>query len=197
MATSNTYEKGFSRIAIIGIVAIILLMTGIGFYYFSRGLNTNQTAANPTPTSAQNAIVDTSDWTVYANKTYGYTLSFPATYEVPPQTEKEISQLGLDNNIGVQKKSEPSGSSVIVIDVYPNKDSLSLNDYMNKNMAMYGITGPLVNTTFNGYDCIFNRNQPGTNVFVNHGNYIYHITASAASSDKEIGDIVATFKFTQ
>lgn len=197
MTIKNNQEQGFSQIAIIGIVVLILLITGTGLYYFGKHLTANQTVANPTPITAQKSTIDTSGWTVYTNKTYGYTIKFPATYEVPPQTEKEKSQLGVDNNIGVERKSDPIGSSVIVIDVNQNKDNLSLGDYMEKNLGMFGITGPLVSYDFNGYDSLFNKNQPGTNVFIKQGQNIYHITVSTASSDKEIGDIVATFKFTQ
>ena len=139
--------------------------------------------------------IDTSSWTVYTNKTFGYSLKFPATYEVPPQAEKEISQKGVDNNISVERKANP-GSSVVIIDVNLNKDNMSIEDYMNKNLKLFGITGPLISYNFNGYDSLFNKNQPGTNVFIKQGRYIYHITASTASSDKEIGDILATFKFT-
>ncbi len=141
-------------------------------------------------------ITDTSNRTVYTNKTFGYSLKFPATYWVPVQTEGEKSQLGVDNNIGVERTSDPRGSSVIVIDVDQNKDDMTLGDYMNKNLKMYEITGPLITYNFNGYDSLFNKNQPGTNVFVKQGQYIYHIIASTASTDKEVGDIVATFKFT-
>ncbi len=142
------------------------------------------------------AITDMSSWTLYTNKTYGYSLMFPTTYEVPPQSEKQKSQLGVDNNTVVEKKSDPSGSSVIVIDVNQDKDTLSLGDYMDKNMKMFGINGPLLGGIFNGYDCVFNKNQPGTNVFLKQGQYVYHITAPTSSTDKEVRDIVATFKFT-
>src|SRR3989344_9202013 len=65
-----------------------------------------------------NAISDMSSWETYTNKTFGYSLKFPATYQVPSQTEKQKSQLGIDNNIAIEKKSDPNGNSVIIIDVY-------------------------------------------------------------------------------
>lgn len=187
---------------LIGVVLILLV--GVGFFVLTK--QSSQTSApvtnsesqpSPSVITEQKSITDTSNWTVYTNKTFGYSLKFPVTYQVPSQSEKQKSQLGVDNNITVEKKSDPSGSSVIVIDVNLNKDNLSLGDYMNKNLKMFGIDGPLVNYKFNGYDSLFNKNQPGTNVFIKQGQYIYHITATTASSDKEVGDIVATFKFTQ
>lgn len=170
------------------------------YFFVTRKNNLGPTAplGAPVPTQTPTApatSVDTSSWILYTNKTFGYSLKFPAAYQVPPQTAKEISQLGADNNIGLERKSDPSGSSVIVIDVNTDKGNVSLGDYVNKNLEMFGITGPLVSYNFNGYDALFNKNQPGANVFVKHGQYVYHITASTASSDKEIGDIVATFKF--
>jgi hypothetical protein len=142
-------------------------------------------------------ITDISSWTLYTNKTYGYSLKLPTTYQVPAQSARQISQLGVDNNIAVEKKSDPNGSSVIVIDVYPNKENMSLADYMNSNLKTLNITGPLTSYNFNSYDSLINKNQPGTNVFLKNSSNIYHITASTASQDTEIGGIIATFKFTQ
>ena len=142
-------------------------------------------------------ITDISSWTLYTNKTYGYSLKLPATYEVPAQSARQISQIGIDNNMAVKKKLETNAMSIIVIDVYPNKENMSLTDYMNSNLKMFNITGPLMNFNFNNYESLLNKNQPGTNVFVKNGNNIYHISASTASQDVEIGGIVATFVFTE
>lgn len=139
----------------------------------------------------------TLSWTVYTNKTYGYSLRFPSTYQIPPQSEKEISQLGIEKNIVVKRKSDPSGSSVIIIDVYLNNDGMPLKDYLDKNLKLFGITGPLVSYNFNSYDSLFNKNQPGINVYVERFHLVYHIVAPTASSDKEVGNIVSTFKFSQ
>jgi len=141
------------------------------------------------------AIVDLSSWKTYLNKTYNYNLKFPAIYQISPQTEKQKSQLGIDNNIVVRKLD--SSTSVMIIDVYQDKENVSLDDYMNQNSKQLGITGPLLSDRFNGNESLANKNQPGINQFVKQGLYIYHITASTASSDKEVANIVATFKFTK
>lgn len=141
------------------------------------------------------ASTDTSNWTLYTNKTFGYILKFPTNYEVAPQTEKEISQKGIDSNICIKRKLNNTRS--VLIDFWENIGNLSLKDYVNNNLNLFGITGPLVNYNFNGYDSLLNKNQSETDVFVKQGQYVYHISASTASSDKEVGDIVATFKFTQ
>lgn len=70
---------------------------------------------------------------------------------------------------------------------------MPLKDYPDKNLKLLGITGPLVSNNFNGYDSLFNKNQPGTDVFVERFHLVYHIVAPTASTDKEIGDIMATF----
>src|SRR3989344_5804875 len=93
-------------------------------------------------------ITDMSSWTVYTNKTFGYSLKFPATYQVSPKTTKNINQVDLDNNIAVIKEENPGGNSVIVIDVNLDKDNLSLKDYMDKNLKTFGIDGPLLSYTF-------------------------------------------------
>ena len=151
MITKNkqsTVSKQKQRFVPVSIIIILVLMVAIGIAYFYR----------------------MPSWTTYTNKTYGYGLKFPATYEVPSQTEKEISKLGIDKNIVVKKKSDPSGSSVIMIDVNLNDEGLSLKDYMNKNLKLFGITDPLASYNFNGYDSLFNKNQYGINVFVKNGN---------------------------
>lgn len=142
-------------------------------------------------------ISDLTNWKTYTNKTFEYSLKYPETYQVPIQTEKEKSQLGVDNNIEVERKSDPSSTSVIVVDVYQDKENISLDDYMNQNSKQLGITGPLLSDRFNGNESLANKNQPGVNQFVKQGLYIYHITAPTASQDKEVGYILSTFKFTQ
>lgn len=174
---------------IISIVILAVILIGGGAYYFKQQAK---------PVSKPVAVDATANWKTYTNTTYGYTLRYPDTYEVPPQTKKQISQLGIDGNIGIEKKSESNGSSVttIVINVNTDKDNMSLSDYLNKNLKLLGITGPLISYNFNGYDSLVNKNQPGTDVFIKRGQYVYHIVAPTASSDKEIENIVATFKFT-
>jgi len=176
--------------------AVVFLSCVVFGLSSSKNQLEKQILPSPTPIVEQKTTNNTSSWIVYANTTFGYSLKFPATYQVPPQTQKEISQIGIDNNIGVEKKSDLTGNNLIVIDVNINKDNLSLDDYMNQNLKLYGISGPLISYKFNGYDSLFNKNQPGTDVFVKQDQYIYHVSAPTASSDKEIGSIVATFKFT-
>lgn len=184
-------------------IAVVILI-GVGFFILTKQnpkpftpIVESTPPASPSATTEKKPTVDTSNWTIYINKTFGYTLKFPVTYQVPLQSEKQKSQIGVDNNMVVQKKSDSTGNSLIVIDVNLDKDNLSLKDYMNNSLKIYSITGPLISYDFNGYDSLFNKNQPGTNVFVKNGINIYHISAPSASSDKEVGDIVATFKFTQ
>lgn len=141
-------------------------------------------------------ISDLSMWKTYTNKTFDYIVKFPENYQALIQSEKQKSQVGVDNNIVIQKKSG-SGANVIVIDVYQDKENISLDDYMNQNSKQLGITGPLHSDRFNGNESLANKNQPGINQFLKQGLYIYHITAATASQDKEISDIVATFRFTQ
>lgn len=146
------------------------------------------------------AIVDMSSWNTYTNETYGYNLKFPDTYEVSPQTEKQKSQLGVDNNIGIINKSDPNGDNVIVVNVTTDKSDISLQEYENKYLK--NTDYPMISGKFNGYDSLSSRGvmQNGKvvqNVFIKQNQYIYHIVIfSAASLEKEIGDIVATFRFT-
>lgn len=140
-------------------------------------------------------ISDMSSWTVYTNKTFGYSLKFPETYQIPAQTEKEISQKEIDSNIVVKRTSDLSGSGVIMVDVSPNNNDMSLENSRETNLKLFGITGPLNSYNFNGYDSLFNKNQLGMNVYIKHGLYLYHVNAPTASQDKEVENIVATFKF--
>ena len=136
-----------------------------------------------------------SSWTVYTNKTYGYSLKFPKAYEFRPQSEKEISQLGVDTLIGIENKSE-RGNKLIAISVNIDKSDMSLEEYMDKNLKAYGITDPLTKYVFNGYESLLNKNQLGTNVYIKRANYVYNIAvAKNAAFDKELGAIAATFKF--
>ena len=180
---------------IIGTIVLVGVI-GLGGYYFQKQSRQSLSIA-PTPTETTSPVtsIDTSSWTVYINKTFGYSLKLPATYQIPAQTEKEISQKGIDSNIVVKRTSDLSGSGVIIIDVSPNNDDMSIENSRETNLKLFGITGPLNSYNFNGYDSFFNKNQPGMNVYVKHGLYLYHVNAPTAAQDKEVGDIVATFKF--
>lgn len=129
------------------------------------------------------SIASMSNWKTYTNKAFEYSLKYPTAYQV----------LGTDNNVSVRKLS--SNSNVVTIDIYQDEENISLDDYMNQNSKQLGITGPLLSDRFNGNESLINKNQPGVNQFVKQGLYIYHITASTASQDKEVANIVYTFKF--
>lgn len=183
------------------LIIVIVVLVGVASFLGTQKNNTPApTQTLMTPTTNQATTTDTSNWTLYTNKTYGYSIKFPGTYRVPPQSEKQKSQVGIDNNTCV-KKNTAGNECVVIIDSFKNSDNLSLEDYLNKNLKMFGLfeatnplSSPLVSYTFNGYDSLFNKNQF---VFVKHGQYVYHISAPNVSSDKEVGEIVATFKFTQ
>lgn len=170
------------------VISVCLLGLGVGSYYL-RDKNIISTLWSADKKSNSN----TSSWTLYTNKTHGYSLSFPTSYEIRTQTDKEISQMGVDSVICIGKKLNSNCDIRIVF--WENIGNLALGDFVNKNLSLFEITGPLVKYDFNGYDSLFNKNQPGTDIFVKQGQYVYHIVASTASSDKEIGDILTTFKF--
>lgn len=129
---------------------------------------------------------DTSSWTNFVNNTYSFNIKFPITYEVQPGAEEQ--------NTCVRVKLS-AGECVVLINIYEDKDNLTLDSYLNKNIDSFAISGPLVSYDFNGYDSLLSKNQPGTELFIKRGSSVYRFTASKASSDKEVGDIMATFRF--
>lgn len=164
---------------LIGIITILLV--GIGFFALTK----QNSQPSPSVITEQKVTTDTSNWTVYTNKTYSYSIKFPKNYEV--QLGNEEQNTCIRPNVGSPCK--------VFINTYPNKDNLSLKDYLSKQSIAFLIDGPLIPYNFNGYDSIFNKNQLGTNLFTKRDLTVFHFVASEASSDKEIGDIVATFKF--
>lgn len=156
-------------------IIVLLGLTVFGFRsYYLRKQN------------EQKPIPSTPNWTVYVNKTYGYSFKFPASYEVQPGNEEQNTCLRVQSG---------DGRCVVLINVYDNNKNLTLIDYLKENSTSFGVTGPLIDYDFNGYKSLFNKNQPGTNLFMGRGVNVYRIIASEASSNKEVGDIVATFRF--
>lgn len=135
---------------------------------------------------ASTTSTDTSSWTNYVNKTYGYSLKFPVNYERQPGTDEQTTCVRLISTIS---------PCIVLINVYDNKDNLTLDNYLNTKLKSYPIDGPLIPYNFNGYNTLFNKNQPGMYLFIKRGLYVYVFNAPTASSDKEVGDIVTTFKF--
>lgn len=167
---------------VIGIIVFVgYMVLGPGGNYLKK-----QNQSSQPPTIAQKAITDTSNWTNYVNKTYNFSIKFPTTYEVKPGEEEQ--------NTCVRAKIGDNGC-VVLINVYDNKNNLTLDTYLNNNTTKFAITGPLIPYNFNGYETLFNKNQPGTNLFIKRDLYVYRFIAIKASSDKEIESIVATFKF--
>ena len=138
------------------------------------------------------AISDMSGWKTYTsksygNKSYGFIIKFPINYEVLPGNDSQNTCIRLNADSPCE----------VLINIYPNKDNLSLEDYLNKEATAFSIDGPLIPYNFNGYETLFNKNEPGTNLFIKRDLTVYRFIAPKASSDKEIGAIVSTFKFTQ
>lgn len=174
--------------------AMAILLVGFGFFVLTKqnsqpSVPVTKSEPQPSPSviTEKKPTADTSNWTVYVNKTYNYSVKFPRTYELQPGNEEQNMCIRLN----VDSPCE------VLINVYPNKDNLSLEDYLSNQSIAFSIDGPLIPYNFNGYDTLFDKNQLGTNLFIKRGLTVFRFVASKASSDKEIGDIVATFKFTQ
>ena len=91
------YKTGYF-LPLLGVVILLLVIAGGVYYYFSKqGVKTPVTTTIRPTTQPSSGSADTSNWKTYIN-TNGYTLKYPDTYEVIPQTERQISQLGKDNN---------------------------------------------------------------------------------------------------
>jgi hypothetical protein len=110
-------KNNLFKIAVIVIgILIILGLFANAYLMFSKKEIVNKTSdstliATPTPDV-------TAGWTTYINPTYSYSIKFPDTYEVPPQTEKQKSQLGIDNNICVALKD--SNTCLVIMDHWQN-----------------------------------------------------------------------------
>ena len=97
----------FFRVIVIflGILIVIGLFLNAYLMFFNKETVNKppdiSLTATPTPTPDINA-----NWITYTNPTYGYSIKFPNTYEVPPQTEKQKTQLGTDNNICITLKGD-------------------------------------------------------------------------------------------
>jgi hypothetical protein len=112
-------EKKSNLFKIVIIAIGILIVAGLSlnaYLMFSKKETVTKPSDSPvivTPTSDT-----TANWTTYANPTYGYSIKFPDTYEVPPQTEKQKSQLGVDNNMCVTLKNDNNNNCYISISVW-------------------------------------------------------------------------------
>ena len=173
---------------------LVVIVVGIGFLVLTSQNNktpnlvTNlETQTSPTAVVENTQTPNSSDWNIYTNKTYNFSIKYPKTYEIQPGNEEQNTCIRLN----VDSPCE------VLINIYPNKDNMSLEAYLTKNTNAFVITGPLVPYNFNGYEATFNRNQPGTNLFMTRGLFIFRFVAAKANSNQEIGAIVSTFKFTQ
>lgn len=91
-------QKGFVPLLIVSLVAILVG----GYVLYSKQKSSNPPALQPTPQASSSA--EMANWKTYTNSTFKYQLKYPNSYAVVPQTDKQKSQLGVDQNVCLNKE---------------------------------------------------------------------------------------------
>ena len=186
--TNNKREQGISSILVMSVVVVVIGVVYIVGTQGSRLATTTPLVVPATISDTERAVdINTSGWATHTNKTYGFSIEYPSTYQIQSGNEEQNTCIWLNSNSPCE----------VLINVYDNKGDLTLTDYLNKNLSSFAITGPLVSYDFNGYDSLLNKNQPGTYLFIKRGLWVYRFVAPKASENRVIEAMVNTFKFVQ
>jgi hypothetical protein len=172
-----------------------------GFERFDQYIDGNTNTTITLKKTEQQDIVKTStsdspmiDWKTYINPTYNYSIKYPPEYSVPPQSDRQKSQLGVDNNMCVTKISD--GTCSVVFDV-SNANGLTLEEWVKKNHTLFTEYGgkqiEATKTTFNGYEAMTARNETQLIYYILKGTHIYVLSGS---TDEVESTILYSFKFT-
>ena len=183
--------KNVSIGAVIGAILISLGLLVLLLLQPKAGTPTSSTTPKIATTSAKKD--ETAGWEIYTNTTFGYSIKFPNNYKVPPQTEGQISQLGLDTNICIVRKKDQV--CTIVINAFENKEKQSLKDWLKNNQGVTVISGNATEATFNNYRALVGvaKYKPSLyDYLVAHNQTVVEITTYGTDEEKRV---LSTFKF--
>lgn len=183
-------EKG-SALVLILFGILILGMTAIGVYYFSK-LQTSQ-PVKTLPT----LLSETSNWKTYENITYSFQVKYPNNLIVKEH----------NNGVSFELKDFPKKiefPAFVDIKIYKNPDNLNTADFIQKNIGTL-IEGTNIQqvkiNNLNGIRLTLSGPTDNDNVAFQHGGYIYIITLghglieSADISTEIFDQILSTFEF--
>lgn len=172
------------RFILIWIVLGTLILGGVlGGAYYLKLSNKNQLFSPP---SSNLTLKDESlDWQEYKNQTFGYLIKFPNLYEISPQSEKQISQLGLDTNICIQLKADKVCK--IVISAYKNTNNLSIEKWVQQFRPTNKIIGKV---KLGNYD-VLRTDGPSPNNYLSANGTIFEISSPKDHLEEKI---ISTFR---
>lgn len=187
--------KNHHWLSILGVGLLIGLLIGAGGFYVLNMQKTKTQAPITTEQTTQVAPTlptdETANWKTYTNPTYHYSIKFPNTFEVPPQSEREISQLGKDSNMCVQEKA--TTTCRIVINVYQNTVDISTEDWIKQHPSLIIDKPTVAQTTINGLQVQKLTNSNKTAYVFTYGPNIVVLLSETNAQYQKIMD---TFQFT-
>lgn len=168
------------------IIIILILFAGWYYFIFSKISNNSPSLAYKQNEASQvntiKNITIPSGWKTYTNKSYGYTFSYPPTWNIegdPRYTDVEnLSDLEMDTQCDIKKDTYCTSFSVDISDYNPQLGLKGGREF--ENVQTQSIK------QFNGYQALEirsldTRNMAGNNYYdlmVLKSNKIYHISFS-------------------
>ncbi len=137
------------------------------------------------------------NWKTYTNTTYGFSIKFPDTYEVPPQSSREISQLGKDSQACIESKAD--GICRVVFYVVDNPQGLSASEYVRTlpEIPLNDYLRQAQPVIFNGYAALTWSTSNAIGYMVGNINGTTIVEIRASDNTSILKQILSTFKFTQ
>jgi hypothetical protein len=105
-------RKGFAPLVVIGIIAVIIVVGAIGYFAWKGSISkqisypkststtiaTTTNSAETSTGSTSTTPVSSSQWNIYSNTTYGYSLKYPASWSIAYQSTSSDDLIFRDAN---------------------------------------------------------------------------------------------------
>jgi hypothetical protein len=175
-------RKGFAPLIVVGIIAAITVIAGVSIWYFGANKYPAPTLPSPSGNSTtQSSNVDNSKWSIYVNRQYGFSFSYPGTL--------------IDAGRSLIEQDSFSGPAQDEFDISLYDTTGTVIDVVNSYLHLPGDCpgNHIVQQDKNGY--LFELSCNGSNTYRNNYYYVFE-SSHHAIIFMQLDDIdfLATFK---
>jgi hypothetical protein len=191
--------KGFTNSLVIGIIALAVLVLGIG-WYVALVKKQERVVERPIPTLVP--VQETMHWNVCRNEKYGYEVKYPSNWKVWKPGAPEIREATCEENLSIISFSQnpDTNQPQIIIDVsdpFRLKGTIyegvkSLDEYFSRSPTILQARPIVKESTLDGEKLVWHSDGSLTAF---HNGSIFEFRRSNNVDDETMARFLSTFKF--
>ena len=198
-------KKNNKVLVVVGIIVLVLILAGIGYFTVSKNNSTSSPEPSPTPTASPEATPDpTADWETFEGAVYMF--KYPKGYKTEETSDTNVSLLsGTSVFLQISSLETPTYDNHFICSDTKKEDCIQGRiKYPNTISEKYGdtlVSGKEAKDFYlkgggpdNDYHVVEVTEQPTTTIIAFLGD-IDLMEAEAKSNDKIFQQILSTFRF--